>query len=395
MQHTIIRKTARDILISTTAQRNVFTSFALLLSSMVLSAHAAAFQFEGLRYEVVNATEVAVFSCGGICPADVRIPDTVTPGGRNPATGELISYRVTAIRDFAFVGNSVDSVTIGNNVTAIGNQAFAFNSLTSVVIPDSVTTIEEEAFRNNDLTSVTIPASVVAIGNNVFARMGTALTSAAFLGDFGAFELDMFDSNPNLSSITYLQGTAGWTQTFQTSSSPDIRVTATEVTLISLSLEEPVNGSIYSGVGNLRGFATAANGIDRVEIFINGAYEYNAPYGGRRDDVEAAFPDVGGSLLSGYSLAVGYADLGSGQHTVRAVAYDLLGNSIERSSTFNVVVFDQPFIFSNEVINLTDSTVSTLGDEIIINDATIGQRAYNLKMKWRTPEQGFEIIEIQ
>ena len=31
----------------------------------------------------------------------------------------------------------------------------------------------------------------------------------------------------------------------------------------------------------------------------------------------------------------------------------------------------------------------------MINDASIGQQGYNLKLKWRTAEQGFEVIEIQ
>ena len=127
----------------------------------------------------------------------------------------------------------------------------------------------------------------------------------------------------------------------------------------------------------------------------DGKYMYDAPYGGLRVDVEAAFPNVGGSLLSGYSLAFGYADLGSGQHTVRAVAYDALGNSTEQSSTFTVVVYDKNFINSNEVVDLSGSTLSASGDEIMINGASIGQQGYNLKLKWRTAEQGFEVIEIQ
>jgi hypothetical protein len=165
--------------------------------------------------------------------------------------------------------------------------------------------------------------------------------------------------------------------------------------VFKISLGEPITGETHSGIGNLRGWAISNNGIDRVEIFIDGKYMYDAPYGGLRVDVEAAFPNVDGSLLSGYSLAFGYADLGSGQHTVRAVAYDSLGNSTEQSSTFNVVVYEQNFINSNEVVDLSSSTISASGDEIMINDASIGQRSYNLKLKWRTAEQGFEVIEIQ
>ena len=163
----------------------------------------------------------------------------------------------------------------------------------------------------------------------------------------------------------------------------------------TLTLGEPINGEIHSGIGNLRGWAIAENGIDRVEIFIDGTYMYDAPYGGLRVDVEAAFPNVDGSLLSGYSLAFGYADLGAGQHTVRAVAYDLLGNSTEQLSTFKVVAYDKNFINSNEVVDLSGATCNLLGDEIKIRGASIGQQGYNLKLKWRTAEQGFEVIEIQ
>ena len=165
--------------------------------------------------------------------------------------------------------------------------------------------------------------------------------------------------------------------------------------VFKLSLGEPINGETHSGIGNLRGWAIAEKGIDRVEIFIDGKYKYDAPYGGLRVDVEAGFPSVDGALYSGYSLAFGYADLGVGEHTVLAVAYDSLGNSTEQSSTFTVVVYDKNFINSNEVVDLSDSSVSASGDEIMINGASIGQQDYNLKLKWRTAEQGFEVIEIR
>jgi plastocyanin len=165
--------------------------------------------------------------------------------------------------------------------------------------------------------------------------------------------------------------------------------------VFKLSLGEPINGETHSGIGNLRGWAIAEKGIDRVEIFIDGKYKYDAPYGGLRVDVEAAFPNLDGALLSGYSLAFGYADLGSGEHTVRAVAFDSLGNSTEQSSTFTVVVYDENFINSNEVVDLSGSTVSASGDEITINDASIGEGNYDLKLKWRTAEQGFEVIDIR
>ena len=52
-----------------------------------------------------------------------------------------------------------------------------------------------------------------------------------------------------------------------------------------LMLEEPINGEIHGGVGNLRGWAVASEGIEKVEIFIDGEYAFDAPYGGARGDV--------------------------------------------------------------------------------------------------------------
>ena len=53
-------------------------------------------------------------------------------------------------------------------------------------------------------------------------------------------------------------------------------------------LEEPVAGETHGGVGNLRGWAVASEGIEKIEIWIDGAYAFDAPYGGARGDVRAA-----------------------------------------------------------------------------------------------------------
>ena len=70
--------------------------------------------------------------------------------------------------------------------------------------------------NNNDLTSVTIPNSVTTIGDDAFYN--NAFTSAAFRGDFGNFNLNMFNSNPTLATITYCDVKAGWPQGFNNSS---------------------------------------------------------------------------------------------------------------------------------------------------------------------------------
>ena len=60
-----------------------------------------------------------------------------------------IPNTITEIKDYAFCGNSLTSLTIGDAVTSIGEDAFyKCSSLTSVIIPDSVTSIGRYAFRS-------------------------------------------------------------------------------------------------------------------------------------------------------------------------------------------------------------------------------------------------------
>jgi hypothetical protein len=161
-----------------------------------------------------------------------------------------------------------------------------------------------------------------------------------------------------------------------------------------VALEEPVAGEIHTGVGNLRGWAVATDGISKVEIFIDGAYEFDAPYGGRRNDVGGAFPDVEDSSDSGFSLAWNYSDLSAGPHTITAVAHTATGATQESSASFNVVKFDT-FIAAENAVDLNEGSCSLSSDEISILDARVEGSLYDLVLKWRTAEQGFEIIEIR
>ena len=173
----------------------------LFVLSVLLSAQALAFDVDGLSYDAINTTDVEVTGrASGNTDTDIVIPATASDGST--------TYSVTIIGSGAFGSNALTSVTIANSVTTIGDFAFPGNALTSVTIPDSVTTIGNFAFYNNVLTSVIIPDSVEAIGLGAFGL--NALTSAHFGGNFGDFQLDMFEDNADLATITYAQGASGW-----------------------------------------------------------------------------------------------------------------------------------------------------------------------------------------
>lgn len=163
--------------------------------------------------------------------------------------------------------------------------------------------------------------------------------------------------------------------------------------VFTLSLEEPIRDEVHGGIGNLRGWAVAEDGIDRIEMWLNGSFLFEMPYGGDRPDVAAAYPNVAGAQQSGYAMAFGYSNLGAGTHTMTARAYNKVGDVLETSATFTVVELHKSFIPASDEVSVEDATCSLDDDEISLRDVSIDGKIYDLLLKWRTAEQGFEIIE--
>jgi len=163
---------------------------------------------------------------------------------------------------------------------------------------------------------------------------------------------------------------------------------------LKVVLEEPGAGSIYSGVGNLRGWSVATVGIEKVEIWIDGAYAVDAPYGGTRADVGNANPDYPDADKSGYALAWNYSNMTPGEHTITARAYNTNGQYAERTSRFTVTRFDTPFIGANDAVSLDGAQCEVSDVQIWLKDASLAETPYDIRLEWRTATQGFEIIDV-
>ena len=124
--------------------------------------------------------------------AAVTVLGNVFQGNEDITSFDELQYftGLTSIRDSAFSGTSLTSITLPNTVTSIGEGAFeGCTSLVSIEIPNSVTSIGERAFEScTSLVSIEIPNSVTSIGDYAFAESGlTSITipnSVTSIGDY-------------------------------------------------------------------------------------------------------------------------------------------------------------------------------------------------------------------
>lgn len=154
-------------------------------------------------------------------------------------TYQLNDFSTTTLKITGYTGPggaiTIPSVINGTNVTVIGDFAFSWrSSLTSVTIPASIVDIGEQAFVGcSGLTTITLPSSLTHIGaagfsgckfssvvvsanNIIFASMAfmdcNILTRICFAGNAPGVGDNVF-YNANSTTLYYLPGTTGWTNT--------------------------------------------------------------------------------------------------------------------------------------------------------------------------------------
>lgn len=164
-----------------------------------------------------------------------------------------------------------------------------------------------------------------------------------------------------------------------------------------LTLEEPVAGATATGVSNIRGWAIASAGIDRVEIFIDGQYAFDVPYGGQRVDVGNAFPNIIGADESGFGLTFNYGVIGAGEHTLTARAIALDGSTREQSAAFEVVAFPSAFLAAAERPSLAGVDIGIDADDgtIEVKGLQQGGNDYDVDLAWSTASQSFVIVDLE
>ena len=171
---------------------------------------------------------------------------------------------------------------------------------------------------------------------------------------------------------------------------------------LQMILESPAENEAYSGVSTLRGWAVAEEGISKVDIYIDGNFFQSAPYGGKRVDVGSVFPEIDDSDESGFALAFNFSDLSEGTHTIRveAVTRDSGGfandaRSLSRTAQFRVTKFPASFLPADRSPDLSEASCVINDQTVHILDTLVDEVVYDVSLKWRTAEQGFQIQEIR
>lgn len=162
---------------------------------------------------------------------------------------------------------------------------------------------------------------------------------------------------------------------------------------IVMNLEEPAAGSTYSGVANVRGWAVAPQGLEKVELYVDDQFFSNLPLGGRRADVGNAYPNYPGSAQSGFAMAFNYSNLTAGPHTFTVRAIDAAGGGRDARVTANVVRFEQTFMADPAAVNVDQASLAWIGNTITVENLVADGKLYNIQLDWRPAAQDFSITE--
>jgi hypothetical protein len=152
------------------------------------------------------------------------------------------------------------------------------------------------------------------------------------------------------------------------------------------TLENPQNGKTVSGIATVHGWAIDGKGITKVELFIDGQFVGNIPYGGTRMDVKSAYPNYPNSEDSGFGMVFNYSILSSGNHTIRVRVHNQDGNTLPLDATATVKKFHGEF-----VEGMSPKTWLLKNNSVKIGADT---RNYDIQIEWLDELQGYGITDV-
>jgi uncharacterized protein YkwD len=161
------------------------------------------------------------------------------------------------------------------------------------------------------------------------------------------------------------------------------------------AIGEPAEGAVYSGIGQISGFAVSDEKIVSVEAFIDDFSLGLVPYGGTRKDVANAFPEYPDSEFSGWAMKWNYALLEEGEHLLTIVVTEEDGDQLSREVSFSVTGFKSEFISDPEGVDISAATTDVCGAmRICITGAFIEGEEVDVEMSWNKASQQFQIDKI-
>ena len=182
-----------------------------------------------------------------------------------------------------------------------------------------------------------------------------------------------------------------------------------------LMLEEPQG--THSGIGNIRGWAVADVGIYSIELFINGKYQFDIPYGSERRDVGYVYPQIANSDYSGFGMAFNFGTLSyEDLHTLTVRATSNRGETLYREVSFRVDKFNREFLDASNAPDITSVTecfkhpysqiegnfpillcssvrVNCADNDKWCSPALAENDWYDIAMIWDTPSQSFKLVD--
>jgi hypothetical protein len=156
-----------------------------------------------------------------------------------------------------------------------------------------------------------------------------------------------------------------------------------------LGIGIPADGTTVSGLIYLVGWAVDAQGIEKVEVFINGQSKgVQLGYGGSRGDVAAAFPNLPDAQHSGFAGVLSANLLANGPHTLRIVATSWTGQKTSEVRT--LLVSNPPGAHAAGTIDLGDASARVSHGVVFLDNVLLDGVAYdNLNLELAPRSRSF------